>query len=849
VARNARVAAQRRARREGQAAVPEAVEPVDEMTGRELLAALDEELDRLPPHYREPLVLCYLEGLTRDEAARRLGVPAATLKAQLERGRKRLGAALTRRGCIGGVGLLALAATSPAGASPLRLVHAVLAAASGSPPAAVAALAKGVAMSSVVNKWLLAVLLAAGTVALGIGLGSLAPTIAAGVPSLALQACVTCPPLPHKPEAQAKEAAAPDEASGNTPAAPGQTTVAGRVLAPDGKPLKGARLHLLDHPAQVQPARERAASAADGKFQFTFPRSDVRLHQPHNWVSLWESVFVFAVAEGYGPAVEQVRKASAGAELTLRLAEDTVPIKGRIVDLQGQPVPGVTVRVRELRIPEQNLTAWLDAVAKGDEVAATDGLLTRVTSPCLPSFFPAVTTDRQGRFQLAGIGRERIAALTIEGPTIEAGQIAVRTRPGKVIYLADDTPGLTFPCYGAQFDHPAAPTRPVGGVVRDAATGQPLAGVTVAGTACRAITDKAGRYRLLGLPWKGGTVTATPPEGQPYLALAKEVANPTSLGPVTANFDLKRGLLIQGRLTDQATGKPVAGEVAYFACEDNPRRTDASGLPPLLHGTAVREDGSFAIVGLPGRGIVAARAWGDRYLVGVGADTIRGLDKKLGSFPTYPMYCQPGFYHRLTEINPADVTRLLTCNLTVDPGRIVTGELHGPDGKPLVGALAFGLRFNDHGPYWEFAPQETAAFTVHGIRKGERRKVVFLHWEKHWAGSLTVTGEEKGPVSVKLQPWGVVSGRLVDAKGLPRAGVQLGFPYGAWTGADEGTHPEVFRTDPEGRFRVEGLVPGLRYHLKALEDGSPETDYLFRNLPLKPGESRDLGDVRVTQKP
>src|SRR5262249_49158708 len=109
VAHNARVAARRRARREAQAAVPEAVQPVDRMTGAELLAARDEELDRLPPRYREPLVLCYLEGLTRDEAAARLGVPAATLKTRLERGRKRLGDALTRRDCTLGAGLLALA--------------------------------------------------------------------------------------------------------------------------------------------------------------------------------------------------------------------------------------------------------------------------------------------------------------------------------------------------------------------------------------------------------------------------------------------------------------------------------------------------------------------------------------------------------------------------------------------------------------------------------------------------------------------------------------------------------------------------------------------------------------------
>ena len=64
-------------------------------------------LERLPAAYREPLVLCYLEGLSRDEAALRLGLPAGTLKTRLERGRKRLGEALSRRGCVAGAGLLA----------------------------------------------------------------------------------------------------------------------------------------------------------------------------------------------------------------------------------------------------------------------------------------------------------------------------------------------------------------------------------------------------------------------------------------------------------------------------------------------------------------------------------------------------------------------------------------------------------------------------------------------------------------------------------------------------------------------------------------------------------------------
>src|SRR5580698_6298125 len=137
VARNARVAAERRVRRETGAAVPEAVEQVDRMTGRELLSALDRALERLPPGYREPIVLCYLEGLSRDEAASRLGIPLATLHTRIDRARKRLHKVLTKSGCTLGAGLLALTVTSPAGASPPSLVQSILANASGNVPAAV----------------------------------------------------------------------------------------------------------------------------------------------------------------------------------------------------------------------------------------------------------------------------------------------------------------------------------------------------------------------------------------------------------------------------------------------------------------------------------------------------------------------------------------------------------------------------------------------------------------------------------------------------------------------------------------------------------------------------------------
>ncbi|MBI3408148.1 MAG: sigma-70 family RNA polymerase sigma factor [Planctomycetes bacterium] len=70
-------------------------DPLAALSVREAQEIVDAELARLPERYRGPLVLCCLEGATRDEAARQLGLTPSTLKKRLERGRallhKRLG--------------------------------------------------------------------------------------------------------------------------------------------------------------------------------------------------------------------------------------------------------------------------------------------------------------------------------------------------------------------------------------------------------------------------------------------------------------------------------------------------------------------------------------------------------------------------------------------------------------------------------------------------------------------------------------------------------------------------------------------------------------------------------------
>jgi RNA polymerase sigma factor (sigma-70 family) len=82
-------------------------DPAAGVTRRELGSALHQEIDRLPERYRQVTVLCCVEGTTRDEAARRLGVPAAAVKKRLEAARGLLRQRLTRRGIVPGAALLA----------------------------------------------------------------------------------------------------------------------------------------------------------------------------------------------------------------------------------------------------------------------------------------------------------------------------------------------------------------------------------------------------------------------------------------------------------------------------------------------------------------------------------------------------------------------------------------------------------------------------------------------------------------------------------------------------------------------------------------------------------------------
>jgi hypothetical protein len=140
-----------------------------------------DEVEQLPHLLRAPIVLCYLEGLTHDQAARRLGWPVGTVRSRLARARARLRADLARRGIAPDAPLLPLLSLKRL-SLPDRLIETTIksamlltardAAEAGLISAAAVALAEGVIRTMLVSKMKLiaAFLVATGAIGSGIGL-------------------------------------------------------------------------------------------------------------------------------------------------------------------------------------------------------------------------------------------------------------------------------------------------------------------------------------------------------------------------------------------------------------------------------------------------------------------------------------------------------------------------------------------------------------------------------------------------------------------------------------------------------------------------------------------------------
>jgi RNA polymerase sigma factor (sigma-70 family) len=865
----------------------------DPVVPDELIPALHEEIARLPEKIRLPVVLCDLQGIPRQQISQSLRLSERTLGRRLAEGRRRLKARLGRRGFEWGAPVRAAVRLRESGAViPPAWREATMQAALDLVDPTVSAGTSSAAAKSLTDEVLKIMLfqrLAIASVTL-LGAGLLGWAASAALISRGDQTPGAAPtPVGQRaaPLPAPRAAADPFDAVGTFP-------VRGRVLDPDGRPVAGAGVYVR-HYAQIRwnqidpmAARQKgrvALTDADGRFHFELDKgaSDVSYYSGETG---WHKAQIAVAAPGFAPAWVDAGDMVKRGEVALRLVRDDRPVRGRVLDSQGRPVAGVGVRIRAIWEVKDgvDLDAMLASGAVDEnQVARRYGAMLGPAAPTWqadpaplwPGGRNAWNTGADGRFEVRGIGRDRIARLEFHGGGVADGTLDVMARPAhapprarplasmrremglkdrEAAFLGFYPQGTQL--VGATFEYIAGPTKPIVGVIRLKGSGKPVEGAIVRGadpgthSPVTARTDGAGRFRLDGVP-KGEyyQISLNPRPGiDPFLRHWEIIDDTAGTEPIVAVIEVSPGVIVTGRLVDQATGQTLPpADVEYTTARDNVATGDALGFSRLA-------DARFGLTVPPGRGMIAGAAAvvgkHDPYV----SARFQASDRTNGTDDKHYTFRLVGFHtYRFIDV-PAGAGPV-TADLELTHGKSRAGRLTGPDGLPVVGAGAYGLSAREWSGTWHSQALDANTFEIGGLEPGHPRLLVFTHKTRKLVGAAVLTGEDlkaTTPLEVKLVPAGTIRGRLLDDDGIPWAGATLRVDM-----FDPDRPPgfacsfgETVTADAQGRFQVEAFVPGVQTEvyigLPNRGGGLLDGGGALRNPVLKPGEVRDLGNVRAT---
>jgi RNA polymerase sigma factor (sigma-70 family) len=855
----ARLARRRQAEEAGAIARTEASPAVqaEQMIERERAEALHHEVDRLPEPFRRAVVACYFEGLSPDEAARRLRWSSGTLRSRLVRARDKLRRGLARRGIVLSTTALGVAlAPRSASASVSSLlcdsttrtaIHFAARRAAGEAiSASAAALAQEVLKTMIVHK-----LKAAALSFLMLA------TLAAGAGYLSLNAFAG--PREGEPpgEPGAKEARQeprPPAAGDATRPAPGRMFVEGRVLDPDGKPVANATA--MAYAALKWPGRGdrlaptwpsplgRARSDGSGRFRLDAPRVSSSRHYEFGAV---------AIAPGYGAGWVELDPDADRPDAVITLRPEQV-IHGRVFDVQGRPVRDIEVSVESLALPAVNDPTRPEGEEKGPYFLRDQ--------PHGPPAWPRpATTDADGRFTIRGVGRGLRARLAIDDPRFARLNLAIDTDASSAIK------SLTMA---------VEPARIITGRVTYADTGEPAPHARVevefqrdGGSAWAGDfeTDAQGRFRANPRVGPHYSVMVFAPESTPYLTASKRFAWPKGALEQTVDLALPRGVLVRGKVIEEGSGKPIAGaRINYLSHPDRDPRTGAT------NGRAMTaEDGTFQLGVVPGPGYLAVLGPGEDYVL---HEIGRRMTRE-GRPSGQRQYAHA--FHRL-ELEPDDDSRDVTIALW--PSTPVPIRVVGPDDRPAQDAAVISrviLQPTWIAWFWWRSYYHGAVrdghFTVHGLADDAEVPVSFLDARHNLGATARLSGRSgaNGPVTVRLEPFGAARARLVDLAGKPAPRSRDGSTITTLVvtpgpslesedradqdrlAADEAVlarfdpihHEKPPGSDDRGQLTVPSLIPGATYRIYDGTAGAPGSSSLRKEFTVRSGETVDLGDIRI----
>jgi RNA polymerase sigma factor (sigma-70 family) len=846
-------------------------DPLSEVTGRELLTVLDAELQQLPERYRTPLVLCHLEGKTRDEAAQQLGCSVSTLKRRLAEGQDRLRRRLTRRGLTLSAALLA---TGLAQSTATATVPALLASATSKVAMGVSA---GKALSSLVSVRVAALSQGSGTT---LAMSKL--KVVTGI-VLALSLIGTSAGwLTHRAQAQKPAELAADDLKGK-PSVPlpkedqkyppsqeptqsladAPITIEGKVVDPDGKPVAGAAVALLrklpppprgqDVPFLHLPEDllGQTTTDQDGRYSWTLSQADLKKMRETTELT------VLAGAKNFGLGWQSAAVKPNQDPVVVRLSPEQ-PVRGRLVDLQGQPTAGVKVHV---------LSVDKDGAERLELSEPASGL---------PGWPEPVVTDEEGRFVLHGLNQQMSVTVRIHDERFALHDLVLN---GDAVTL------------------PLAPPRIIEGRVVYADTGNPVANLVVYALAhddglirprsLSTRTDEEGRYRFNHYSAGNFHFATEDRAGEPYFAINSQLLDwPKGKVKQTVQLALPRGISQKGKVVDGVTGQPVAdAEVLYIPqLHDNPL---LKGEPyAVWQGQIGRArsgpDGTFQVPVLAGPGHLQVRGpWGQEYAP--------------HALPYKELFGQEGghdwYAHDWIELDVKPEIQPEVVTAKLHPAVRIRGRLVDPDGHPVAQAWMSILSSSDPRHLQsQVEPLEVkdGQFELVGVNPTESYRVLFLDKKNHRGTLATIAGKqpEGQPVTVRLEACGTATMRFVDADGKPLEklspqvwvqGTSMRLANGGFLNARNAVRLSVVMagvntdapSDAQGRYTLADLVPGVQYVVYPPHTGPSLTfslEYTIldnrdagfggsmmmtaiskesKEFKVEAGKTLDLGDIHV----
>jgi RNA polymerase sigma factor (sigma-70 family) len=819
---------------------------------REQAEAIHGEVDRLPRAFRLPVVLCYFEGLTLDEAARRLRCPAGTLRSRLARAREKLRKSLARRGvALPAAALGAVLAPRSASASVSSLLcdsttraaiqfAARHAAGGGVLSAPAAALAQEVLRTMFVHK---VKLIATSLLLMAVG--------ATGAGWLARSLAIEQDPAKQPAAPVAKAAPGDDDRNKITtkpdPAATGRMKVAGRVLDPDGKAIKGAVVDLVTRPRSpwVGASEEldertllaQGQSGNDGRFELDSPRTaSSRVFE----------VFAVAAAPGYGLGWAELNPDAEQPVSDIRLQPEQV-VRVRLIDVAGEPARGVEVIV--------------SGIGRANGKGKYDGVSLGTISPKGIRVWPRpVKTDDQGRISLPGIG--------------SGAQINLRVRDlryARQDLFLDSAKSSS----GKESTVALEPAHIIEGRVLAADSGQPIPNAVVSASGlvmnehargyftAKFRSDDQGRFAMNPVASESYTLGAFPTGGEPYLIQQDELKWTKGAIKATHDIKLRRGVLIRGKVTETETHRPLPASSIMFM----PVRGGDEVLSGWQATVASQDDGTFQIAVAAGKGhLLVFGPTGDYVLGEIGSNKL--------------FYDRPGGvrYHGHAiipyEVKAGDPPHEVGAEL--HPGVTIKGRVEGPDGQTITdGFILTTLRIEPFNPFWRgdfHVPIRDGRFELHGLDPNGSTSIHVLDPEHEWGASVDISGKQAGEdVTIRLQSCGQAKARFVgpDRKAVAKhqthfeivvtpgpSSISREKPEQAVLAADAALVANVDRkhywnmplTDAEGRITFPSLIPGASYRIIDFSTvGDDRGIQVRKDFVVKPGETLDLGEIVIAK--